>query len=330
MANNAIVVKDLRKSFGDLEVLRGINFSVRRGSVMALLGPNGAGKTTTIRILSTLLKPDGGHAVINGHDVVKRDAKARASIGLTGQYAAVDQYLTGEENLFMIGRLYRMSREEAASRTNELIKKFDLTDAAKRQVKTYSGGMRRRLDLSMSLIASPPIIFLDEPTTGLDPRSRLAMWGMIKQLVEAGTTILLTTQYMDEADQLADEIVVIDNGKVIAEGNSDQLKAKVGSDRLELTLAEGGNFATAKKAIGGSKIQIDEERRVLSIATKGGVGELKQVLLKLEDVGIDVESVELRRPTLDDVFLSLTGHAATQETKAGSDASKGKKGGRKK
>jgi ABC-2 type transport system ATP-binding protein len=313
MADRAIVVKNLQKSYGDLKVLRGIDFSVKKGTVMALLGPNGAGKTTTIRILSTLLHPDGGQALINGYDIATQDAEARASIGLTGQYAAVDEYLTGQENLFMIGRLYRMSRTDADKRTKELIKRFDLVKASTRPVKTYSGGMRRRLDLAMSLIASPPIIFLDEPTTGLDPRSRLSMWEMIKNLVAGGTTVLLTTQYMDEADHLADDIVVIDNGEVIAEGTGDQLKAKVGSDRLEVMIDEKSDFAAAQKVL-GKKAQAYPDRRVLSIATKGGVRELKQVLQYLEEAKIVVESVELRRPTLDDVFLSLTGHSATQDT----------------
>lgn len=312
--DDAIVVSNLQKSYKKLKVLRGIDFSVKRGTIMALLGPNGAGKTTTIRILSTLLMPDSGKAIVNGFDVVKEDAKARGSIGLTGQYAAVDEYLTGEENLFMIGRLYRMSRAEAGERTRELISQFDLVEASKRPVKTYSGGMRRRLDLAMSLIASPPIIFLDEPTTGLDPRSRLAMWGMIKNLVAAGTTILLTTQYMDEADHLADEIVVIDNGKVIAEGNPDELKAKVGSDRLELTIAESSSYKKALKTVDGESVRVDEETRVLSLATKGGVKELREVLDRLAAADINVESVELRRPTLDDVFLTLTGHVAEEET----------------
>ncbi len=311
--DTAIVVKNLQKSYQDQKVLRGITFSVKRGTVLALLGPNGAGKTTTIRILSTLLRPDGGQAVINGYDVVKQDAQARGSIGLTGQYAAVDEYLTGEENLYMIGRLYRMSREDARARGQELLEQFDLVKPAKRPVKTYSGGMRRKLDLAMSLIASPPIIFLDEPTTGLDPRSRIAMWAMIKKLVEQGTTILLTTQYMDEADQLADEIVVIDNGKVIAEGSPSQLKAKVGSDRLELMIAKKSDFTAAQKIVDGKTLQIDEERRVVSIATKRGVGDLKQVLQRLEAAKIEVESVELRRPTLDDVFLSLTGHGTAMQ-----------------
>jgi ABC-2 type transport system ATP-binding protein len=326
-SDNAIEVTGLYKSYGDLKVLRGVNLSVKRGTVLALLGPNGAGKTTAIRILSTLLQPDGGQVLINGYDAIKQDAEARGSIGLTGQYAAVDGYLTGEENLFMIGRLYRMSKTDATNRTQELLKQFDLVEASTRVVKNYSGGMRRRLDLAMSLIASPPIIFLDEPTTGLDPRSRLAMWDMIKKLVEGGTTILLTTQYMDEADHLADEIVVIDSGKVIAEGTADQLKAKVGSDRLEIAITEKSDFVAAQKAIGSRKLQTNPERRVLSLATKGGVNELKQVLQQLEAANVVVESVELRRPTLDDVFMSLTGHGTAQESDEDKPAKK--RGGKK-
>lgn len=311
----AIVVKGLKKSYGKLDVLKGVSFTVPKGTVLALLGPNGAGKTTTVRILSTLLRPDGGTAQVHGYDVVDQAADARANIGLTGQYAAVDEYLTAEENLFMIGRLYRMSKSEANRRTQELLEQFDLVKPAKRPVRTYSGGMRRRLDLAMSLIANPPIIFLDEPTTGLDPRSRLAMWEMVKKLVDGGTTVLLTTQYMDEADQLADEIVVIDNGQVIAKGTADELKAKVGSDRLELTIAKKSDFAKAQRIVDGKGLQANEDERLLSVATKGGVSELKKILVKLDDAGIGVDSVELRRPTLDDVFLSLTGHAATKGEK---------------
>lgn len=314
-ADQAIIVKNLHKSYKDLQVLRGINFSVQRGTVFALLGPNGAGKTTTVKILSTLLLPDNGQATINGHDVVKEDAKARASIGLTGQYAAVDEYLTGAENLYMIGRLYHMSRAESRQRTQKLLEQFDLVEASTRPVKTYSGGMRRRLDLAMSLIASPPIIFLDEPTTGLDPRSRLAMWDMIKHLVKQGTTILLTTQYMDEADQLASQIVVIDNGKVIAQGTPAQLKAKVGSDRLEVVIAKAADFKRAKELL-GKQVQADPERRVVSLAAKGGVSELKRVLQVLETAKIAVENIEMRRPTLDDVFLTLTGHVAAKSTRS--------------
>lgn len=312
--DDAILVKNLKKSFGDLKVLKDVNFKVKRGTILAVLGPNGAGKTTTIRILSTLLQQDGGEAWVNGYDVVKQPGSVRESIGLTGQFAAVDEYLTGEENLHMIGRLYRLSHAEVKSRTKELLKQFDLVEAGKRPVKNYSGGMKRRIDLAMSLIAKPPVIFLDEPTTGLDPRSRMTMWDMIKKLVENGTSILLTTQYMEEADQLADYIVVIDNGKVIAEGDADSLKRKVGSDHLDLTISKDSSIEEAQKVMKGEKVQIDADSRVLSIATKSGVNKLKAVLTTLEDANIVVDSVSLRRPTLDDVFLTLTGHGASTES----------------
>jgi len=312
--NNAIVVKGLRKSFKNLAVLDGIDFSVKRGTVLALLGPNGAGKTTTVRILSTLLLPDSGQALINGFDVVKEADEVRSLIGLTGQYAAVDEYLTGKENLHMIGRLYRLSHPDIKRRSQELLELFDLVEASARAVKTYSGGMRRRLDLAVSLIASPPIIFLDEPTTGLDPRSRLIMWDIIEQLVAAGTTILLTTQDMDEADRLADKIVVIDGGKIIAEGTSDELKLRVGSERLEVTISGGVSSFEAAKDIfdDGDGLHLDSKRRTLSLATKGGVHQLKQVLSRLDEAGVDVEHVSFRRPTLDDVFLTLTGRTTDQ------------------
>lgn len=310
---NAIVAKNLQKSYGKLKVLEGINFAVQPGTILALLGPNGAGKTTTIRILSTLLDADGGTASINGYDVATQPDGVRASIGLTGQYAAVDEYLNGRENLEMMGRLYRLSLTDSRDRAHSLLQQFDLVEAGSRTVKTYSGGMRRRLDLAMSLIASPPIIFLDEPTTGLDPRSRMAMWEMVKELAQHGTTILLTTQYMEEADYLADSIVVIDGGKVIAEGTPDSLKAKVGSDRLEITVGKKSNFEKAAQAIKDKSVQIDEEKRTISIASKGGVSTLKRVLQKLEEAKIDIENFSLHRPTLDDVFLTLTGHAATKD-----------------
>ena len=317
-SNDAIIVKNLQKSYGDLKVLLGINFAVKRGTVFALLGPNGAGKTTMIKILSTLLDADGGQARVNGYDVKKEADNVRSSIGLTGQYAAVDEYLTGKENLQLIGRLYRLSTSDAHARAEELLKQFDLLDAANRPVKTYSGGMRRRLDLAMSLIASPPIIFLDEPTTGLDPRSRLTMWNIIRQLTEGGTTILLTTQYMEEADHLADNIIVIDNGKVIAEGTATTLKAKVGSDRLELTISKKSNFAKARKIVSSENLQVDDENRTLGIATKNGVTTLRRVLQELETANVAVDNVSLHRPTLDDVFLSLTGHGTTEaETEEG-------------
>lgn len=323
--DDVISVKGLKKSYKDLEVLKGVTFSVPRGQILALLGPNGAGKTTTIRILSTLLEADGGKASINGFDVVEDAGKVRENIGLTGQYAAVDEYLTGEENLYMMGRLYRLSKKDTKRRTEELLQQVDLVKASKRPVKNYSGGMKRRIDMAMSLIASPPVLFLDEPTTGLDPRSRAGMWDMIRALADGGTTILLTTQYMDEADQLADNIVVIDNGKVIAEGTSTELKAKVGSDRLELTIAPKSDLDAAIKAVKGEKAEIDRDARIISVvASKSGVTKLKQVLQKLEDAKIQVDNVSLHRPTLDDVFMSLTGHVATK-----AEVEKTKKKGKK-
>ncbi|NLX09615.1 MAG: ATP-binding cassette domain-containing protein [Chloroflexi bacterium] len=310
VAENAIVVRNLQKSFKDVEVLHGIDLTVRRGSILALLGPNGAGKTTTIRILSTLLPPDGGEAYVNGYDVVKQDCDVRASIGLTGQFAAVDGYLTGEENLMMLARLYRLSHADAKRRTRELLEQVDLVDAARRPVKTYSGGMKRRLDLAMSLIAAPPIIFLDEPTTGLDPRSRLSMWAMIKNLANNGATILLTTQYMDEADHLADWIVVIDEGRVIAEGDANTLKSRVGSEHVDLIISRNSNFMLAQQAVDGYQLQASAEERILTIAANDGAVTLKRILQHLEDAEVEVESLTMRRPTLDDVFLFLTGDGA--------------------
>ena len=312
-AANAIAVKNLQKSFKNLKVLHGIDFTVRRGSILALLGPNGAGKTTTIRILSTLLPPDGGQVHVNGYDVVEQACEVRSSIGLTGQFAAVDVYLTGEENLLMLGRLYRLSQADTKRRTQELLEQFDLVDAARRPVKTYSGGMKRRLDLAMSLIAAPPVIFLDEPTTGLDPRSRLGMWAAIKDLARSGATILLTTQYMDEADYLADWIVVIDQGRVIAEGDANSLKARVGSDHVDLTISSSSNFALAQQAVDGEQLQAIPDQRILTIAASNGATTLKQILQRLEDAQIEVESVSMRRPTLDDVFLFLTDNGAHRD-----------------
>ncbi|HTE22172.1 MAG TPA: ATP-binding cassette domain-containing protein [Candidatus Limnocylindria bacterium] len=317
MPKTAIVVKDLHKSFGKLKVLEGVNLTVETGNVFALLGPNGAGKTTIVRVLSTLLKADSGTIKVNGFDVHESPAKVREVIGLTGQYAAVDEYLSGRENLEMMGRLYRLSKQDAAKRAQQLLEQFDLVKAADRIAKNYSGGMRRRLDLAASLIATPPILFLDEPTTGLDPRSRIAMWDIIKNLVAQGTTILLTTQYLEEADLLADKIVVIDGGKVIAEGTADQLKQKVGNERLELTISEKSNFSKAKQIVDGEALQVDEDQRKLSIANNGGATQVKNLLIELEKAKITVETLALHKPTLDDVFLTLTGKQtadSSQET----------------
>lgn len=311
--NDAIVVKDLRKSYKNLKVLKGINFTVKRGTMLALLGPNGAGKTTTVRILSTLLKFDGGTVTVEGHDVATEADKVRSVIGLTGQSAAVDELLTGRENLIMMGRLYRLTKKSAVARAAELLADFDLVDAADRPAKTYSGGMRRRLDLAVSLIATPPIIFLDEPTTGLDPRSRIAMWEIIRKLMKQGTTILLTTQYLDEADQLADEVIVIDGGKVIANGTAKSLKSKVGKDRLELTFKTEKTVDEAKKLLGKQVSSVNEKDHSLSIVINDTNKDVKAILETLSSKNVAIESMAVHKPTLDDVFLSLTGKTKESE-----------------
>ncbi len=311
-----ITIKGLSKSYKKLKVLKGVNLEIKRGTILALLGPNGAGKTTTVRILSTLLDPDGGEVKINGFDVVKDANEVRKIIGLTGQYAAIDEYLTGRENLEMMGRLYHLSKEESKSRTEELLLQFDLTEAADRAAKTYSGGMRRRLDLAVSLVATPPIIFLDEPTTGLDPRSRISMWKIIGDLKKKGATILLTTQYLEEADKLADRVVVIDHGKVIAEGTVNELKGRVGKNRLELIFTNSGDVKKAAQALQGKNMSVHEAEHSISIPIESGVKEVKQLLDKMESAGIDVESMSLHKPTLDDVFLNLTGHEAEENKEA--------------
>ncbi|MDB5181876.1 MAG: daunorubicin resistance transporter ATPase, antibiotic transport system ATP-binding protein [Candidatus Saccharibacteria bacterium] len=304
---NVITARGLRKSYGKIEVLKGIDLTVQKGTMLALLGPNGAGKTTTVRILSTLLKHDDGEVLINGYDVSRDADKVRSVIGLTGQSAAVDELLTGRENLVMMGRLYRLTARSAKARADELLAEFDLVDAADRTVKTYSGGMRRRLDLAVSLIASPPIIFLDEPTTGLDPRSRIAMWDIIKKLMSAGTTILLTTQYLEEADQLADRIVVIDGGKVIAEGTATELKAKVGKDRLELVFKKTSDYKAAVKHLGGEVVDTNDKEQSLALIINDTNKDVRRVLDTIASKNISVESMAVHKPTLDDVFLSLTG-----------------------
>jgi ABC-2 type transport system ATP-binding protein len=312
-------VRGLEKSFKQLKVLDGIDLNVQQATIFALLGPNGAGKTTTIRILSTLLQPDAGGATIMGHDVVKQPEEVRKVISLTGQYAAVDELLTGEENMLMMGRLYHLSPADARRRTRDLLEQFELVVAARRIVKTYSGGMRRRLDLAISLISAPPVLFLDEPTTGLDPRSRLMMWQLISDLVASGVTVFLTTQYLEEADQLADKIAVIDSGKIIAEGTAEELKRQVGEDRLELAFADIRDFEKARSILDGEALSLDEQKGILSVATDGSPRNLKVILDQLEQAAVEVDSLSLRKPTLDDVFLTLTGQSGSLK---GSDGEK--------
>ena len=310
----AIETSGLTKSFGDVEALRGVDLSVEEGTVLGLLGPNGAGKTTAVRILTTLLPPDGGSARVAGLDVVAEAPKLRAKIGLTGQYAAVDENLSGFENLEMVGRLYHLDRGSAGRRARELLEQFDLTDAADRLTHTYSGGMSRRLDLAAALVASPQVIFLDEPTTGLDPRSRQALWSAIEERVSEGTTVLLTTQYLDEADRLADAIAVIDHGALIAEGTSDELKSRVGGDRLEVVLEEGSPLEAAQRALSSTLAEpATIEGRHLHAPIRERRGAIAGAVRVLEAEGIAVEDVAIRRPTLDDVFIALTGHAAEVE-----------------
>jgi ABC-2 type transport system ATP-binding protein len=302
-----IETKNLQKAYGDNKVLQGIDLKVEKGTMLALLGPNGAGKTTTVRILSTLLPFDEGSVTITGYDVRDEADKVRTVIGLTGQSAAVDELLTGRENLVMMGRLYRLTKQSAVARAQELLEEFDLVKAADRPAKTYSGGMRRRLDLAVSLIATPPIIFLDEPTTGLDPRSRLAMWEIIKRLMANGTTILLTTQYLEEADQLADRIVVIDGGKVIAEGTAPELKSKIGKDRLELCFKDKATLAKAVTVLGAIVAATDEKECSLTVVIQDTNVDVANTLKQLSAAKLAITTMAVHKPTLDDVFLSLTG-----------------------
>mgnify|MGYP003325715131 CR=1 FL=1 len=313
--SDAIVAENLVKHFGEVKAVDGLDLTVPFGTVYGLLGPNGAGKTTTVRILTTLLRPDSGRATVSGIDVVQHPDEVRRVIGLTGQYSAIDEYLTGRENLSMVGRLYHLPHAYVKHRSNELLERFSLTDAADRPVRTYSGGMRRRLDLSASLVGRPSILFLDEPTTGLDPRSRQQMWEVIGDLVADGTTVLLTTQYLEEADQLAEKIVVIDRGKVIAKGTSDELKTQVGGDRLEVVIHAGSNLDDALgslRSLADGEPTLDLSTRRVTAPVSGGSTILVEAVRALDVAGVHVDDIALRRPTLDDVFLSLTGHAAEE------------------
>ena len=330
----SVIAEDLVKTYdkGNVKALDHLSLDVEEGTVLSVLGPNGAGKTTTVRILSTLLRPDSGRASVAGIDVIKHPEKVREIIGLSGQYAAVDEILTGYDNLVMFGQLYHLGKKQSILRANELLERFSLSEAAKRPIKTYSGGMRRRLDLAASLIVKPKVLFLDEPTTGLDPRGRQEMWGVIQELVKGGVTLLLTTQYLEEADQLADEIAVIDNGKVIARGTSDVLKKEVGGERLEVVV-ESQHVAKTREIVekvSGHSASVDEGLRLIASPVSTGSAALFEVLKALDAAGIAALDVGLKRPSLDDVFLSLTGHVAEvkvaedQETPAGSKRKKEK------
>jgi ABC-2 type transport system ATP-binding protein len=332
MASPIIRTEQLVKRFGDVWALKGVDLEVEKGTLLGLLGPNGAGKTTTVRILATLLLPDGGRAEVDGLDVVRDAEELRFRIGLAGQSAAVDENLTGLENLEMVGRLYGLARAEARRRAGEILDRFSLADAADRTAKTYSGGMRRRLDLAASLTGRPDVLFLDEPTTGLDPRSRIDVWSFIRELQEEGTTLLLTTQYLDEADQLADRIMVIDVGTVIAEGTSDELKDRIGGEVLEIHVEQPEDAtrgAEALKGVGTGEAMVDLETRLvrLPVGSEGPVALLESVR-RLDDLQIPLNDIALHKPTLDDVFLSLTGHAAADGAEPEPDSKKGRRGKR--
>jgi ABC-2 type transport system ATP-binding protein len=309
---DAVIAQGLVKHYKDVKALDGLDLRVPRGSLLGVLGPNGAGKTTAVKILTTLVKPDGGRAQVAGLDVATHPEEVRRNIGVSGQYAAVDEYLTGFENLVMVGRLYHLGRHRSRERARELLEQFRLDDAGDRIARGYSGGMRRRLDLAGALVANPPVLFLDEPTTGLDPRSRTDMWAVIKDLVAGGTSLLLTTQYLDEADLLADNIVVIDQGRVIAEGTADELKKRVGGERLEIVVEDGahlGRVVELVRPLGVGKEVVEKHRRSVLVPVSGGSAVLIDALRRLDGERIAIADVGLRRPTLDDVFLALTGHS---------------------
>jgi ABC-2 type transport system ATP-binding protein len=317
------LVKVYRSRKSEVRALDGVDLEVPEGTILGLLGPNGAGKTTTVRILATLLRPDAGHATVAGFDVVRQAQELRSVIGLSGQYVAVDENLTGRENLVMFGRLYQLPASEAARRAGELLEQFELIEAADRTVKTYSGGMRRRLDLGSALIGRPRLLFLDEPTTGLDPRSRLGMWDVIRGLVREGVTLLLTTQYLEEADELADTIAVVDHGRIIARGTADELKANVGGERIEVVVRHRTDFSRAAEVLtrdGIGDTTVDEHTRKLTVPAMGGAQSLVQVVRDLDEAGIGIDDIGLRRPTLDEVFLALTGHGVASSDSGTVDA----------
>jgi ABC-2 type transport system ATP-binding protein len=312
----AIFAEGLVKTFKEVRALDGVDLNVPEGTVLGMLGPNGAGKTTAVRVLTTLLKPDKGRAVVAGVDVLRHPTEVRRLIGLSGQFAAVDDYLTGRENLQMVGELYQMSARDAKRRAAELLESFGLADASDRIAKTYSGGMRRRLDLAAALVAQPPVMFMDEPTTGLDPRTRLQLWEVIQNLVAGGTTLLLTTQYLEEADHLANDICVVDHGKVIARGTSDELKAQTGGERIEVVVHQREQMDAAGVVLrnfGKGDLSIDNHTRRLTAPVTGGAKLLADVIRELDGSGVEIDDIGLRRPTLDDVFLSLTGHHAESD-----------------
>jgi len=322
VVTDAVIAEGLVKHYKDVAALDGLDLRVPQGTVLGVLGPNGAGKTTAVKILTTLVKPDSGRAEVAGVDVLADPRAVRRQIGVSGQNAAVDEYLTGFENLDMVGRLYHLGAKPSRARARELLVQFDLEDAADRMAKTYSGGMRRRLDLAGALVANPPVLFLDEPTTGLDPRSRTDMWGVIQRLVSQGTSLLLTTQYLEEADLLADNIIVVDHGTVIAEGNADQLKAQVGGERLAITVSDESQLRRAQQVLeplGVGPAVLEEHRRSLLMPVTGGASVLAVALRHLDAESIAIDDVGLRRPTLDDVFLTLTGHAAEETRTGGSE-----------
>jgi ABC-2 type transport system ATP-binding protein len=323
----AIHAEDLVKTFGDVKALDGVDLDVPEGTVLGLLGPNGAGKTTAVRVLTTLLRPDRGRAVVAGFDVLQHPTEVRRSIGLSGQFAAVDEYLTGRENLQMVGQLYQLPARAAKARAAELLERFHLADAADRTAKTYSGGMRRRLDLAAALVVSPPVMFMDEPTTGLDPRNRQQLWEVVEELVAGGTTLLLTTQYLEEADRLAHDIAVVDHGRVIARGTSDQLKARTGGERVEVVVHDRGDLGTAESVLRGfgkGETVVEGHSRKITVPVTGGAKLLAEVIRELDTRGVEIDDIGLRRPTLDDVFVSLTGHAAQErERRAEGDGADG-------